>query len=122
MFNLKGEIVVAIETEGLRFSNGYYLYSDHQQDCCEHHYLDFSDFKLTDFRTGTGTHLHFDLEGDFVEKVEGFGIRLLPVYGHPIPVPGYGSNNGYYSHNLKLVLEKDGKIVTVFDITKCQDW
>lgn len=33
---------------------------------------------------------------------------------------GYGYNNGYYSANLTLVLEKDGRSEK-FDVTECQE-
>lgn len=103
--------------ESLEFTNGARLYSEHDQDCCENHYLDFQDIDLSDFEG-----LEFDLSGDaFFNKVEGYGIELLPVNGHPVRVPGYGSNNGYYSTNLTLVVEIEGKEKRVFDITECQD-
>ena len=41
--------VVAINSESLVFDNGTVLYSDHQQDCCENHYLSFADIKIQDF-------------------------------------------------------------------------
>lgn len=104
--------VKAIDSDSITFDNGITLTSDHDQDCCESHSLDFSDLKLDDFEG-----LEFDLTGDtFFEKVEDYGIRLLPTNGHPVSVPGYGYNNGYYSSNLSLVLS-DGRI---FDITECQ--
>ena len=94
------------------FDNGLTLSSYHDQDCCEHHYLDFSNLKLEDFE-----NLEFDLSEDkFFERVEDYGIRLIPINGHPISIPGYGSNNGYYSSNLSLVLS-DGR---VFDVSECQ--
>ena len=89
-----------------------HLYSGHDQDCCESHYLSFEDLTSSDFE-----NLLFDLENDnFFERVEGYGIRLLPINGLPIAIPGYGSNNGYYSDELKLVLESK----RIFDIIECQ--
>jgi len=46
MKNLK---VVKIDSEAKEFENGIKLYSDHQSDCCEHHYLSFEDLELSDF-------------------------------------------------------------------------
>jgi len=104
--------VIQVTGDFIEFDNGITLTSDHEQDCCEHHYLDFSGLKLEDFEG-----LDFDLSGDtFFEKVEDYGIRLLPTNGHPVSVPGYGSNNGYYSSNLGLILSDGRK----FDITECQ--
>ncbi len=109
--------VVKINEESLEFDNGVELLSDHYQDCCEHHWLSFEDLSMDDFE-----ELEFDLESDgFFERVEGYGIRLIPVHGHPVSVAGYGSNNGYYSDQLDLVLLDNGKIMKRFDITDCQD-
>lgn len=107
--------VTGVNEDGLVFEDGTSLYSEHDSDCCEHHYLSFADFSLSDFKG-----LEFDLSSDiFFEKVQDFGIRLHPVNGHAISVPGYGYNNGYYSANLTLVLEKDNA-TTKYDITECQ--
>lgn len=106
--------VVYVDKDEVKFDDGSQLYSYHDQDCCEHHYLDFSN--VVDDLMG----LDFDLSSDFFEKVEDFGIRLLPLNAHPVSVPGYGYNNGYYSSNLSLVLSRPGK-ETTFDITECQD-
>jgi len=111
--------VIHIDDEKIKFEDESTLSSDHYQDCCEHHYLDFSTLILSDFEG-----LDFDLSGDkFFERVPDFGIRLVPVNGHPVSVPGYGSNNGYYSTDLRLVLKRpDG--TREYNIDDCQvvDW
>lgn len=107
--------VIYVDKDVVRFDDQSELYSDHDQDCCESHYLDFSQHSLSDF-----DGLEFDLSSpSFFEKVDDYGIRLLPTNGHPISVPGYGYNNGYYSANLTLVLDRPGSS-TKFDITECQ--
>ena len=58
---------------------------------------------------------------DFFKKVDGYGIELIPVNGHSVKVPGYGSNNGYYSTNLSLVLTDKESVTKTFDITECQE-
>lgn len=99
------------------FDDSIKLYSDHNPDCCENHYLSFSDLSLEDFEG-----LEFDLANDnFFKKINGYGIELLPLKGHSIKIPGYGSNNGYYSSNLSLVLE-GVYINKIYDITECQDY
>jgi len=104
--------VKAIDKDSITFDNGVILTSDHSQDCCESHYLDFSNLKLEDFED-----LNFDIEkDDFFERVPNFGIRLLPTNGQPISIPGYGYNNGYYGSNIDLVLS-DGRR---FDVSECQ--
>lgn len=116
---MKNIQVVSIEHEGITFDDGTKLCSYHEPDCCESHYLDFADIKLSDFKD-----LYFDLTTDtFFERVEGYGIALLPIKGHPVRIPGYGSNNGYYSSDLSLVvMNADKKTIKTFDITDCQDY
>jgi hypothetical protein len=111
--NLK---VITIGADFLQFSDGWILESVHESDCCESHYLSFEHFTLKDFEG----HI-FDLSNDkFFEKVPDYGIRLIPLNNHEIPVPGYGYNNGYYSTNLVLrVTDNEGKL-TEYDITECQ--
>jgi len=113
MKNLK---VVKVSQEGLEFDNGSKLYSDHESDCCENHWLDFEHSGIDDF-----SGLEFDLSGDsFFKKIDGYGIELIPLKGHSVKIPGYGSNNGYYSTELTLVIS-DGKTCKQFDITDCQE-
>lgn len=97
------------------FDNGWRLFSHHPQQCCEDHYLDISSLSLDDF-----DGLEFDLSGEsFFEKVPDYGIRLMPINGHPVSIAGYYENNGYYSDDLTLVLDC-GDSERAFDITDCQ--
>lgn len=109
--------VVRIDSESIIFDDNTVLSSFHESDCCEHHYLSFDDVTLKDFEG-----LEFDLTNDnFFEKVDGYGIRLKPLNGHPVSIPGYGSNNGYYSSDLTLIVEnKDTAYYKDYDITECQ--
>lgn len=109
--------VVRVDAEELIFEHGVTLSSHHDQDCCESHYLSMENLTVHDFEG-----LEFDLFGDkFFERVEGYGIRLIPIHGHPVPIPGYGSNNGYYSANLSLAVEVNGAVFKSYDVTECQD-
>ena len=113
---MAGVKVVKVSSDELEFENGLFLYSNHDQDCCEQHYLSFNDLTLADF-----DGLLFDLESDrFFERVEDYGIRLIPLNGHPVSVPGYGSNNGYYSSNLELWVSDRKGFNKVYDIRQCQ--
>lgn len=104
--------------EIIEFENGFKLYSDHATSCCEDHYLDFNHLTMKDFKG-----LEFDLTNDFFfERIEGYGIALKPLNGHPVRIPGYGSNNGYYSDELLLILSKDNDIIKTYDISECQDY
>lgn len=113
MKNIK---VIKVDAESIEFENGTKLYSDHQQDCCESHYLSFGDVTIDDFKG-----LEFDLTGeDFFKRIEDYGIELIPVVGYSIKIPGYGYNNGYYSSKLDLVLTDDKDFKRVFNISDCQ--
>jgi len=108
--------VIKIDEAGIRFENNISLHSAHDQDCCENHYLSFSDLTIEDFEG-----LKFNLGDDkFFKRIEGYGIELIPVHGHSVKIPGYGSNNGYYSDNLELLLAQTNKPSRTFDVTECQ--
>jgi len=117
MKNLK---VVKVDSDSVEFDNGVKLYSNHDQDCCENHYLSMDDLTIDDFEG-----LEFDLSNDnFFERIEDYGIALKPINGHPVRIPGYGSNNGYYSSNLDLIITNpDGRTTyKEYNISECQDW
>jgi len=114
MENLK---VVKIENDEIYFENGVRLFADHDQDCCENHYLSMDDLTMDDF-----AGLEFDLTNDnFFKRIEDYGIELVPINGHSVKIPGYGSNNGYYSSNLDLVLTDGKDFKKNYDISECQD-
>jgi hypothetical protein len=109
--------VIKVNSDSLEFDNGILLYSEHVQDCCESHYLSFSDLTISDF-----DGLIFDLSNDdFLEKIPDYGIGLKPVNGFSVKIPGYGSNNGYYSTNLTLILTDNKDFNKFFDIRDCQN-
>jgi len=114
MRNLK---VVKVSSLELLFDDGTKLTSDHEQDCCESHYLDFSDLDISDFEG-----LEFDLTNDnFFNRIECYGIELKPIKGHSVKVNGYGDNNGYYGDNIDLIIEEaNGNTVKSYDVSKCQ--
>jgi hypothetical protein len=109
--------VAKIITEGIEFTDGSFIRSEHYQDCCEHHWLDFEHVELSDF-----DGLEFDLSNDnFFRRIPDYGIELIPVKGHSIKIPGYGSNNGYYGDNINLAYY-DKEIVKRWDVSECQSW
>ena len=116
---MKNSKVVAIDKklDQIEFDNGIKLFSSHDQDCCENHYLSLSDLTMSDFEG-----LEFDLSNDdFFERIEGYGIALKPKNGHPVRIPGYGSNNGFYSSELTLVVTNGNDFSKSYDISECQD-
>ncbi len=109
--------VVKVSSDAIEFENGVKMYSNHDSDCCESHELTLSDLTIADF-----DKLEFDLSNDdFFKRIPDYGIELIPIHGHSIKIAGHGYNNGYYSDQLDLIIDKDGKIVKRYDITECQD-
>jgi len=109
--------VIKVENDVIVFDNGCKLYSDHEQDCCESHYLDMEHLRLADFEG-----LEFDLDNDnFFKRIDDYGIELVPVKGWPVKIPGYGDNNGYYSTELTLVLTNNKGLHKTYDISECQE-
>lgn len=99
------------------FNNGVVLCSYHEKDVWEEHHLSMEHLSVDDFKG-----MKFNLSNtDCIEKVEGYGIRLKPINDHPVSIPGYGSNNGYYSSNLKLEIRLGKEVLHSMDITECQD-
>lgn len=108
--------VVKVGDDYIEFDNGVILESYHASDCCEHHYLCMSDLTMDDF-----DGLEFDLTNDnFFKRIEDYGIELVPIHGHTVKIPGYGSNNGYYSSNLSLVISDNKGFSKTYDISECQ--
>lgn len=108
--------VTKISRNMIEFTNGYKLYSDHSQSCCELHYLSMADLTLADFEG-----MEFDLlKDDFFNRIPNYGIELMPINSHSVKIPGYGYNNGYYNSDITLVVAKDGKVVKRYDVTNCQ--
>lgn len=119
MQNKKEVKVVDVVSEKLVFSDGSTLESYHESDCCEHHWLFMDDVKKENAFDG----LLFDLSDidNLITKIPDFGISINPVNGYPVKIPGYGSNNGYYSTNLSVIVDnKTLCIKTEIDITECQ--
>ena len=109
--------VVNIGSGAIEFENGVKLYSNHDSDCCESHELILSDLTMADFEG-----LEFDLTNDgFFNRIPDYGIELIPLHGHSVKIAGHGYNNGYYSNQLDMIIEKDGKKIKRYDITECQD-
>ena len=108
--------VVKVTSDFIEFDNGVQLSSYHEQDCCEHHYLNFGDVIIEDFEG-----LQFDLTDEaFFKRIDGYGIELVPIHGHSVKIAGHGSNNGYYSSNLDLVLRNQKDFYKSFNISECQ--
>lgn len=110
--------IIKLEEQRITFDCGSILYSSHDQDCCEVHQIDPTGIKLDEVKD-----MIFNLNKplkDLIEKVEGYGIRLKSINDHPLPIPAYGYNNGYYGSNINLHLTVNNKTQTI-DISECQE-
>ena len=109
--------VIKVDETGIYFDDNVKLYDYHNQDCCESHELYLTDLTIDDFNG-----LEFDLSNDdFFKRIDGYGIELIPIKGHSVKIAGHGDNNGYYSDQLVLIIEKDKNKVKEYDISECQD-
>lgn len=109
--------IITIHEDCLEFDTGHKLCDYHYQECCENHYINFEYLKLEDVKD-----LVFDISSTaFIEQVFGYGVRLKPTNNFPVSIPGYGDNNGYYSHQLELILrDASGIEVWSLNISECQ--
>jgi hypothetical protein len=70
-------------------------------------YFDLEHIGIMDF-----DGLVFDLSDDkFLRIIDGYGIELIPTNGHPVRIPGYSFDDGYYSANLDFALLRGSSII-----------
>lgn len=112
--------ITKISRDVIHLSDGSKIYSYHQQDCCENHYLDFSN-EVNDGKDSDLLGMELDLSGIFFNKVPNYGIEFVSSDKRKfVRIPGYGSNNGYYGTDLTLVLEKNDGSKVGWNISECQ--
>lgn len=110
--------IIKLQQELIAFDDGSTITSDHNQDCCERHYLDAGSIDLDEVKD-----LEFDLTQpleQLIERVEDYGIRLKATNNFALAIPAYGYNNGYYGTNIDLTLKTADKEETI-DISECQN-
>lgn len=88
-------IVRVNDNNTLVFDTGDSIYSNHQQECCEYNYPDFTQLEDQAFQTDFSEDLTF-------EEVEGAGFRFGSVGTPMFFVPCYSEQNGYYSSDLEI--------------------
>ena len=95
--------IVEAEENILRFDNGVEIYCDHDQQCCENNYADFT--QLDDIARSRD----FDTDKLEIEILEDQGFRFgnKPFNMHFVPC--YSVQNGYYSTNLNIFI--NGKMI-----------
>ena len=97
------------------FSDGSYITYSHFQDCCEHHYADFSilevmyhgeEFESYEIET-------VEKAGFILKLYQDNGDKLLGYTGYlNIFIPCYSEQNGYYTSLLDIhCYNKDGKLL-----------
>jgi hypothetical protein len=109
--------VKSVDLGNLIFDNGFVLYGENEQLYWEDQYLDFGVFKVEDF-DGLLFDFNHPKEGRYFERVEGVGIKLLPINGEPIIVLGH-SNCDACATNFYLILETGYNEACEFNINNC---
>ena len=95
------------------FDNGTILESEHDQDCCESHHVDFTsiigqgwedkDFPEHLSNLVVNSDLPNFYDDDYSDLWRSF-FQIKDIEGNKYTLSIYNSNNGYYSQNVTLVL------------------
>lgn len=88
--------IEAVTNQYIIFDNGNFITFDHDQDCCECNYADFSVLNpnVIDY------NYNFD-ENLKLEFVEDVGFKFGNE-GHMIFIPCYSEQNGYYTTEIEI--------------------
>lgn len=85
-----------ITNEKITFDNGNYIAYDHNQDCCEWNYADFS------YLVEEAGIMNYDFPEELMfEVVDGSGFRFGSAY-RKFFIPCYSNQNGYYSSDIDI--------------------
>lgn len=85
-----------ITSERITFDNGNYIVYEHERDCCEWNYADFS------YLIDEAGIMSYDFPEKLVfEIVSGSGFRFGSAY-KKFFVPCYSEQNGYYSDDIDI--------------------
>ena len=109
----KGTKLTKISDEGINFENTH-ISHEHIQDCCEEVYADWNSLKDQPIMT-----LEKIIQVDFV-MVKNSGI-VLDLFNQDYQkysffVPCYNVQNGYYSNDLKLIVQS-GHLILRHDVS-----
>lgn len=112
-----------INEDKIVFDNNYKLRYYHEQDCCENVYADFDMLRNYNVSVKTGKNINIK-EIEFAETLETLvegvaeaGFNIISIIGEKFFVPCYNQQNGYYSSDLELILDK-GKTQETMDISE----
>ena len=98
--------VVKRDSGGVEFTDGTTITHFHDQDCCEDVYADWSSLDDTGFDDTEFT------------KIVIKGNPLVGIVLNEFAVNCYNSQNGYYSDELKLIINTSNKDTIKIDITE----
>ncbi len=107
--------IIKISNTGLTFDDGTIVSHYHDQDCCESVYADWKSLK-DQYLIGNNSPDFSDIT---IEKVANSGFRLIDSNKNGYFVPCYNYQNGYYSSNLSLTIERTNQKEEVIDISDC---
>lgn len=105
------------DDERITFDDGSYISYDHEQDCCEYNYADFS---VLDVMLGRDKdYIEFDSfeidtvdDGGFLIKLKLANDRVLRGAYHNIFIPCYSEQNGYYSDDITIIYsDKNNNVI-----------
>jgi len=85
-----------VTEDAIIFDNGNTITYDHEQDCCEHNYADFS---ILDDRTWNYDH---DFPDELQFKFADSAGFIFGEEGYWIFIPCYSEQNGYYSLSIDI--------------------
>lgn len=121
--------ITKIDEKTIKFDDGFSgktLEWEHEQDCCEDVYADFSALKAYNISPKTGEPLSiYDVDFEetilnLIVPVEDEGFSLVSKKGEKFFVPCHNEQNGYYSDDLFLILTDayDGDSERI-DVSSC---
>lgn len=111
------------DDDRIYFSDGSTISYQHEQDCCEYNYADFSvldvmlghDKDYTEFDSFKINAVDY---GGFLIKLKLPDNRILCGPYRNIFIPCYSEQNGYYTTNITIVYsDKDGTVITYWDLS-----
>ena len=109
--------IIKITEEQITFDNGCYLTYEHEQNCCEHNYADFSQLEDTGIENE-----EFTFSENIFELCE-HGFRLVANSGNKYFIPCFSYQNGYYSTNLDIIFNcKNSKYIIYIACEWVEKW
>jgi hypothetical protein len=99
--------IKTVTDEAIIFDNGNKITYDHEQDCCEWNYADFSILNpnVINYDYDFNENLEF-------KTVDGQGF-IFGEEGHRIFIPCYSEQNGYYSDDVDIYYNKELVLYTI---------